>query len=635
MASQRDELLEPEFRFKPRITGRRGRGDAHRSTSLSRLLKGRGGGAGAKTSYDIGPGRQNSRRCVVKSHYVPMHGGGRDAARLHLAYLERDGVERDGSPGRLYGADEAFEKAEFAEPIKGEKVQFRFIVSPEDGREVDLRTFTRELMAQMEADLGRPLIWTAVNHHNTDHPHAHVVVRGVDRDGKELRIPSRYVKQDMRARAEQIMTRELGLRTELDIAQQRSNEIGQERLTSIDRQLARLASPDGRLLSRELAKLPAKDRSTLLGRLATIASLGLARRRPQGAWDLVGGWQEALTKLGQRNDVIKRLHQVAGGDVSRYRFLEPSELTVPIEGVVRGKGLHDELTGEVFAGVETASGETHYVRLDAQAAGWLRDGDVVRVAQAAEPWVKPTDHVVARIAELNAGIYDPAAHLLQLSGLPQKAAPPADLVAGNVRRLERLERYGLVTRLPDGRWRIPPDLVQKLQARETTHPRHRLRVHYAGASVQTQANYPGPTWLDKQPLASPERARWGFGAELDASASARVSWLRSKGIEPGAPDQAKRLDAMECLHIGRRLAEDRGLFHVEGPTTFRGTFTACPPQPSGRAFAQVVDERTKRLVIVPATMATARLEGRLVEVTTDHNQQVVVRPAPRLARGEE
>ena len=160
--------------------------------------------------------------------------------------LARSNGSRNGcaSPGRLYGADEIFEEAEFAEPIKGEKVQFRFIVSPEDGREVDLRTFTRELMAQMEADLGRPLIWTAVNHHNTDHPHAHVVVRGVDRDGKELRIPSRYIKQDMRARAEQIMTRELGLRTELDIAQQRSNEIGQERLTSIDRQLARL--PDGR-----------------------------------------------------------------------------------------------------------------------------------------------------------------------------------------------------------------------------------------------------------------------------------------------------------------------------------------------------------------------------------------------------
>jgi type IV secretory pathway VirD2 relaxase len=583
----------------------------------------------------VGRARENSRRCVVKGSFVPMRGGGRDAARLHLAYLERDGVERDGSPGHLYGADESYDKTDFAKPLKGEKNQFRFIVSPEDGRDVDLQAFARELMAQVEKDLGRSLIWTAVNHHNTEHSHVHVVVRGVDRNGKEVRFPRDYIKEDMQARAAQIMTCELGVRTEFDIAQQRSVEIGQERLTSIDRRLARLVSPEGRLLAPAIAKLPQQERSTVLARLGTLAALGLGRSGPRGAWELAPGWEESLKKLGLRNDIIKRLHQVAGGDVSRYRFVEPSELSAPLEGVVRGKGLHDELTGELFAGIETASGETHYVRLDARAGDWLRAGDVVRVAQATEPWVKPTDQVLARIAELNAGIYDPAAHLLQLSGLPEKAAPPADLVAGNVRRLERLERYGLVTRLPDGRWRIRPDLLQQLQARETTHPRHRLRVQYAGASVQTQASYPGPTWLDRQPEAAPERARWGFGAELAASIAARVSWLRSKGIEPGAPDQAKRLDAMERLLVGRRLAHDRGLFQVESATSLRGTLTACPPLPSGRAFAQVVDERSKRLVLVPATPATARLEGRLVEVTTDQNQQVAVRPAPRLARGEE
>ena len=67
-----------------------------------------------------------------------MRGGGRDAARLHLAYLERDCVKRDGSAGHLYGAAESFDKADFGKPLKGEKNQFRFIVSPEDGRDVDL-----------------------------------------------------------------------------------------------------------------------------------------------------------------------------------------------------------------------------------------------------------------------------------------------------------------------------------------------------------------------------------------------------------------------------------------------------------------------------------------------------------------
>jgi hypothetical protein len=158
MASRLDDLLDPEFRFKPRITGRTARGNAHRVTSLRAVLSGL-----ARTKpYDVGRARENSRRCVVKGSFVPMGGGGRDAARLHLAYLERDGVEPDGSPGQLYGAREPFDKTDFAKPLKGEKNQFRFIVSPEDGRDVDLQAFTRELMAQVQKDLGQSLIWTAV-----------------------------------------------------------------------------------------------------------------------------------------------------------------------------------------------------------------------------------------------------------------------------------------------------------------------------------------------------------------------------------------------------------------------------------------------------------------------------------------
>src|SRR4051812_21623389 len=58
-----------------------------------------------------------SRRCVIKSRYIAMTAEGRKLAGRHLAYLERDGVERDGSPGRLYGADEKFSADEFRERL--------------------------------------------------------------------------------------------------------------------------------------------------------------------------------------------------------------------------------------------------------------------------------------------------------------------------------------------------------------------------------------------------------------------------------------------------------------------------------------------------------------------------------------
>src|SRR5206468_5912192 len=86
-----------------------------------------------------------SRRCVIKSKYVAMTADGRKLAARHLAYLERDGVEPDGSPGRLYGDDEKFSAEAFRERIPEEKRQFRFIVSPQDGAHLDLTELARQL----------------------------------------------------------------------------------------------------------------------------------------------------------------------------------------------------------------------------------------------------------------------------------------------------------------------------------------------------------------------------------------------------------------------------------------------------------------------------------------------------------
>lgn len=123
-------------------------------------------------------------------------------------------------------------------------------------------------MAQMEKDLDRRLLWAAVNYHNTDHPHVHIVVRGVDAEGEEFRIPPRYIKNDMRIQAQQLLTRELGPRAELEIARQRS----QESLASIDRRMAPLVSAERQLSPRDLAKLPRDERSTLLARLVRKSS---------------------------------------------------------------------------------------------------------------------------------------------------------------------------------------------------------------------------------------------------------------------------------------------------------------------------------------------------------------------------
>ena len=637
-----DELLEPVMTLRPRIAGKRSDGDPHRvplllsdmrrrlRASLARNAKAH---QGAKNRFaGVAEPGTLSRRCVVKSHYVQLRGAARDAARLHLAYLERDGVERDGSPGTLYGADDSFDVAAFRGEIGGERRQFRFIVSPEDAGDVDLRLFARELIARMSEDLGRPLIWAAVNHHNTDHPHVHVVVRGVDAAGEEVWIPREYMKRQMRWRAQEVAARELGLRSGHELARQRSAEVTQERLTALDRRLAELSATPLRLSARELVGARKHERPALLARLQTLATLGLAKAGARGEWVFAPEWKEKLHALGERGDIIKRLHGVANGDVSRYRF--GGALTTAVEGVVRGKGLHDELTGEIFAAVETAEGETHYVRLDTAMASLVREGDIVRVVPTVESWLKPNDKIIAQVVGAAGGVYDPARHLAEL-GAGHRAGPatPAEFVAGNVQRLERLARYGLVRKTGKG-WVIPADLVEQLQSREKTHPRGRLRVEYCGASLFTQATYVGATWLDRQPAAGAGRAAWGFGAELAEALSKRAAYLLDAGLDPARGDFARRLEETELTLFSRQRGRELRADLISAGSSVRGTLVVCPPLPSGRLFAQVLDARGRRFALIPADLTARRLVGRLVDVSIDGKGRALLRAAPRLNRGE-
>jgi len=168
----------------------RGRGAA---TALS--LKDR-----SAWSRDGSGARTRARRVAVKARVVklnPQRGAARGrqfvsakAVDAHLRYLERDGVTKHGEKGQVYSAERDLDDGRaFLDRSRDDRHQFRFIVSAEDGAELaDLRTTTRDLMRQMEADLGTKLDWIAVDHHNTGRAHSHILLRGVTDDGKTLNI---------------------------------------------------------------------------------------------------------------------------------------------------------------------------------------------------------------------------------------------------------------------------------------------------------------------------------------------------------------------------------------------------------------------------------------------------------------
>jgi type IV secretory pathway VirD2 relaxase len=327
-----------------------------------------------------------TRGAVIKARVV-RHSGRTAPLGTHLDYLRRDGVTRDGEKARLFGpgTEEADGRA-FAGRCEDDRHHFRFIVSPDDAVEMsDLKSFTRDLVGQMEKDLDTRLDWVAVDHWNTEHPHVHLIVRGVRDDGQDLVISRDYIKEGMRDRARDLITQELGPRTDLDIRRTLERQIGAERWTQLDRQLVRDAGKTGVIdVAPEVGRQPDAYAVEKVGRLRKLAALGLASEVGPGQWMINDQAEVTLRQLGERGDIIKRMHRALterGIDRGSGNYVLAGEsLDVPVIGRLVERGLDDELKGTAYAVVDGVDGRTHHIRLPhLDAAGDSAPGSIVEL----------------------------------------------------------------------------------------------------------------------------------------------------------------------------------------------------------------------------------------------------------------
>ena len=352
-------------------------------TSGSRSHFGRGKRASVQAIHRL---TARSRVAVIKTRVV-RHGQRSAPLATHLSYLQRDGVTRDGEKAQLFGpeADEIDAK-EFAERCEGDRHHFRFIVSPQDAVEMtDLESFTRDLMRQAEKDLGTKLDWVGVDHWNTEHPHIHVIARGRADDGGDLVIARDYISDGMRARAQDLITQELGLRTDRDIHNTLERQIDSDRWTSLDRQLAISRDSHGIFdLAPRPRSQPDNHHTLKIGRLRKLKSLGLADQIGPGQWVMDESAETALRELGARGDIIKRIHRgLSERTIERSAasyVLAGENLDDPIIGRLVDRGLDDELKGTAYAVVDGVDGRTHHIRLPhIDAAGDSAPGSIVEL----------------------------------------------------------------------------------------------------------------------------------------------------------------------------------------------------------------------------------------------------------------
>jgi type IV secretory pathway VirD2 relaxase len=335
----------------------------------------RGMGAGVRAAAGlIAPG---SRRVIVKARYTRIVGGDLGAARAHLKYILRDGVTREGDPGHLYDATHGeVDGAAFLQRSDHDPHQFRFIVSAEDSARLpDLKPFIRDLLAQMERDLDTKLDWVAVDHFNTGHPHTHIVIRGRDDQGRDLVMARDYIGHGVRARAQGLITFELGPESDLERLQKLFNEVAQERLTRLDRSLVARAK-DGILAVTTAEERDPAQHTLRIGRLKTLERLGLAQERQQGVWTLDSKLEAKLRRLGDRADKFKMMQRAlreAGIDrgAASMALFEKQPRKAPLIGKVVGVGMVDEITDRTWVVVDAVDGRVHYAEL-----GRLKTTDV-------------------------------------------------------------------------------------------------------------------------------------------------------------------------------------------------------------------------------------------------------------------
>jgi type IV secretory pathway VirD2 relaxase len=515
--------------------------------------------------------RVRARRVMVKARVVKLAGakaGG--AAAAHLRYLQRDGVTRDGEHGRFYStfSDDADGKA-FLERGADDRHQFRFIVSPEDGAAFEtLRSFTRELMAKMEQDLGTTLDWVAVDHFDTGHPHTHLLLRGATEEGKLLNIAGDYIASGIRGRASEIMTRWLGPQSELEVREQLEREIGAERLTKLDRDILARAN-DHVVDLRQPARWDGDGsyQQLLISRARQLERMGLAERDAPLAWRLDPTLENTLADLGRRGDIIRTMHRV----ITAAKLDRRPELYVidrdtdaaPVVGKVVHRGAADDHHDRRYLVIDGVNGRTHYVDVGRN-ADETPIGSLVSVQQV-RPALRKADRAIEEIARVNGGLYSPDIHLAY------DASATDEYVQAHVRRLEALRRGGVgVERQPDGTWLLPPNHADQVIEHEKRSARAapvRIQV-LAMHALEREATAYAPSWLDRQ-LRGEEQveiAKHGYGGEVRQAMVRRQQWLIDQNLAEQRgqdvlfrSDMDQRLRRTELRVAAARLSKELGL----------------------------------------------------------------------------
>jgi type IV secretory pathway VirD2 relaxase len=314
--------------------------------------------------------RDYRQRCSVRVNYTGRPAKGHFAA--HARYLVRESAA-EGTPAFGTVAEVPLVETLQGWQQAGDKRLWKLIISPEFGERLDLKALTTGLMSAISHDLNRRLEWAAVEHRNTEHPHVHVVLRGVCAEGRELRFAREYLQSAIRGHAQDLCTQQLGHRSHDDVRLALENEVERFRFTSLDRRIWRFLGAGDREAGVHYdpqhrghhAQFP--HHPLLQARLQFLARAGVVSELNQGQFivPLDLDWQ--LRQMGTAADRQRMLHNagVAISDDRLVQHVTPARDISQLRGRVLAH-VEDERTESPTLILEGTDGVVHFIRHDRQ-----------------------------------------------------------------------------------------------------------------------------------------------------------------------------------------------------------------------------------------------------------------------------
>src|SRR6266496_5608658 len=403
---------ERPFRLRPRRpqrdSGQRKRPWASGLGTLLRLVRMRAYRKEMSGGYSRSGRAPSSQQCAVRVTYSRNKNAGQWKAHGYYLARERATEKREKKAAGFSRSERNVDIAQRLDVWQkaGDERLFKIIVSPEFGDRIDLENHTRELIARMERDLKTDLEWVAVIHYNTEHPHAHIALRGVDERGQPLRLPREYVKSGIRSRAEDLLTKELGHRTLEDVIEAQRREVNQFRFTSLDRMIQRQNPAQAECFvvqcdpaQPRVGRFSRTQQQHLASRLSKLERMELAEHLGESLWRVRGDFAEVLRMMQRTKDRQRVLaaHGALLSDERLHLVVTDFRDFTHIEGRVLAHG-QEEYGDRMYVMIEGVDGRVHFLYQtdeikNARRQGQLRVNSFARIEKQFSEEGRPFLHV--------------------------------------------------------------------------------------------------------------------------------------------------------------------------------------------------------------------------------------------------